>query len=133
MGKSGSSSQANQTTTTNNVDRRLVNESGIVAAEGSIVNAEFIDAGAVKAAFDFATNSDAINGAGFNKLLDVAEKLTTKTQDNATTLSSRFQDNVMDAFERAKTTANGSIDQKTMIILGVTAAAALALMNRKGG
>ncbi len=158
---SRSNSQANQTQTTANYDRRLANDGGIVATEGSFIDAanrsttnfssttNTLDGGAIKAAFDFATNNDATLGAGlgnvldfardndamlgtgFGKLLDFASTVTTKTQDNATALNSRFQDNVLQAFDSAKGAAGNGIDQKTLIVLGVSAAAALVFINRK--
>ncbi len=160
---SKSSSQANQTQNTANYDRRLANDGGIVATEGSFIDAanrsttnfssntttNTLDGGAIKAAFDFATNNDATLGAGlgnvldfardndamlgqgFGKLLDFASTVTTKTQDNATALNSRFQDNVLQAFDSAKGAAGNGIDQKTLIVLGVSAAAALVFINRK--
>jgi len=138
-GGGSTSSNSSQATTTTNTDKRIANgPGGLVAQDGSAItlnstsNIESLSDDVVKAAFDYAAVTDAKNGAGFSKLLDVADKLTTKTSDTATALSSRFQDNVLDAFERAKTSTSGSIDQKTMIVLAVTAAAALAFMNARG-
>jgi len=132
-GGGSTSSNSSQATTTTNTDKRIANgPGGIVAQDGSSINVQSLSDDVVKAAFDYAAVTDAKNGAGFSKLLDVADKLTTKTNDTATTLSSRFQDNVLDAFDRAKTSASGSIDQKTMIVLAGTAAAALVFMRTRG-
>lgn len=150
MGKSGSSSQANQATTTQNADNRIVNESGIVAQGSTLgwssnvttdddfwsnVSTTTIDnsvntssdPATVKAAFDFATNTNAINGQGLTSLLKAASELTSKTQDSATTLASRFQDGIAQAFDTGRNTTPGGIDNKTMIILGVAAAGAVAV------
>lgn len=109
--------------TTNNTDKRVANQSGLVATEGSNITYTALDGDAINSAFEFASGANAVNGDGFEKLLGVTERLMTKSSDTATTLSSRFQDNVMQAFETAKTAATGSIDQKTMILLAVAAAA----------
>ena len=132
-GGGSTSSSSNQSTTTQNTDARIANESGVIAQGGSTINynVQSVDKDVAKAALDFATATNATNGDGFTKLLDTVDRLTTKTADTATTLSSRFQDNVMDAYSRAKADAAGGIDQKTMIVLGVTAAAALVAINMK--
>lgn len=131
-GSGGStSSSSTQSTTTKNTDRRIANDNGVVATDGATINYNSTDAGIVKNALDFAAVADATNGDGFAKLLDTVDKLTTKTQDTSTTLASRFQDNVMQAYTQAKADASGGIDQRTMIVLGVSAMAALAFMKGK--
>lgn len=137
-GGKSSSSSAN-TSNTYNTDKRIATDSGFVATEGSSINATFqsVDADLVKKALDTVSASDAISGdgfarlldsqdTGFDKLLSVAEKLTTKTQDNATALTSRYQADVLDAYSRSQSDKAGGIDQKTMIVLGITGAAAVA-------
>lgn len=180
MAKGGSKSQANQTTTTQSEDSRIVNESGLVARDSildfsSYVNDQSMtsissdsstnlydsrttynttsDPATVKAAFDYATNVDATRGAGMSEMLGWAKELTGSSQANSLALaknsqdtafslaklfgestsdqSSRFQDNVMQAFDSARTTTPGGIDNKTMIILGVAAAGALVMATRK--
>jgi len=218
MGKSGSSSQANQATNTSSTDDRIVNESGLVARDSvldfsSYVNDQSMtsissdssmryndssstnissdsstnlydsrttynttsDPGVIKAALDYATNVDATSGAGLSKMLGWASELTGSSQANSLALSkqsqdgafslaklfgettsdlaqqgqdnafslaklfgeqssntnARFQDNVMQAFDSARTTTPGGIDNKTMIILGVAAAGALVMATRK--
>jgi hypothetical protein len=142
MGTSNSKSQANNSTTNNYQDRRLVNESGLVAVEGgridntsnytSNVNVQSVDKDIAKAAFDFASGADATNGAGFSKLLDVADKFMTKTTDTASSMAARYQGDVLDAYSRAKADEAGGIDQKTMIVLGVAAAAVVVMVNQRG-
>jgi hypothetical protein len=196
MAKGGSKSQANQTTTTQSEDSRIVNESGLVARDSildfsSYVNDQSMtsissdsstrwtdnsntsissdsstnlydsrttynttsDPATVKAAFDYATNVDATRGAGMSEMLGWAKELTGSSQANSLALAkqgqdgafslaklfgeqssntnARFQDNVMQAFDSARTTTPGGIDNKTMIILGVAACGALVLANRK--
>jgi hypothetical protein len=73
---------------------------------------------------------------------ETTSDLAQQGQDNAFSLAklfgeqssntnARFQDNVMQAFDSARTTTPGGIDNKTMIILGVAAAGALVLATRK--
>jgi len=124
MGKSSSSSQANQTT--QNIDDRVVNDSGVVARD-SVVNVSSVDPEIAKAAFDFATKADATNGDGFDKLLGAAVELTKHSQDTANGLAAKFQDNVLQAFDSARNTTPGGIDNKTMIVIAVAAAGALAV------
>jgi tRNA A37 threonylcarbamoyltransferase TsaD len=132
-GGGSTSSSSDQATTTTNTDRRIANDSGVVATDGSniTVNAKTLDADVVNKALDFAGVVDATNGDSFSKLLDTVDKLTTKTQDASTTLASKFQDNVMQAWSQAKADATGSIDQRTIIVLGGLAAAALVLSKKR--
>jgi hypothetical protein len=141
MGKSGSSSQANQSTQTTNVDKRVVAEGSLIATEGaSIYNSSYsLDPVIVSKALDTVAVIDAQNGDGFSKLLnlagnlfDTANKNSMAVVDQSTSLASRFQDNVMDAYSRGTADKAGAIDQKTMIVLGVTAAAAVAFIANKG-
>jgi len=202
MAKGGSKSQANQTTTTQSEDSRIVNESGLVARDSVLDFSSWVndqsstsissdsstnlydsrttynttsDPATVKAAFDYATNVDATRNQGMTQMLGWAKELTGSSQENSLALSkqsqdgafslaklfgettsdlaqqgqdnafslaklfgeqssntnARFQDNVMQAFDSARTTTPGGIDNKTMIILGVAACGALVLANRK--
>jgi hypothetical protein len=118
-----SSSQANQSQTTNNTDERVVNESGIVIGKGANlqnVTVERIDGEIV---------NNAINefGEGFSKLLTMADKMFT----SGTGMIQAGQDSVLAAAQSVENDKRGAIDQKTMIILGVAAAAALVMVKRK--
>jgi hypothetical protein len=64
---------------------------------------------------------------GFTKLLDAAGSLF----DRGETLIGRTQTAVADAYGRAQTDTKGGIDQRTMIVLAVAGAAALAFSRRK--
>lgn len=139
MGDSSSSSQANQQTTTNNVDKRLVNNGGIsLSSEGSSVSitSNSVDKDIVAAALDTVRASDATNGEGFGKLLNLADKVIigagnviSRQQDSI----GKQQDGFMSAVQSLKNDERGSIDQKTIIVLGVSAAAVLVLMNQRKG
>ena len=131
-----SSSRSSQSTTTTNIDKRIANDGGLIAQDGSRIdgtnnyNVNTLDGGAIDKAFDFAKVADATSAAGFSQLLKVASDLTTKTQDTTTTLASRFQDNVLQAYDSAKTGAAGGIDQKTMIDRRPAAAALVAIKSK---
>jgi hypothetical protein len=173
MGRSGSSSQANQSTNTSSTDGRIVNESGVVARDSVLDLSSYFSANTsntnnttdnssmvltsvdssnkttntntvsgsynttadpliAKAAFDFATNNDAMYSKGLDSMMGFAKELTNKTQDSATSLAARFQDGVAQAFDSGRNTTPGGIDNKTMIILGVVGAAAVAFAMKKG-
>jgi hypothetical protein len=102
-------------------------------ATGSYNNTYSTDQGTVAAAFDFAKGNDATLGAGLSSMLTFAKDITTKNSDNATTMASRFSDGVAQAFDSARNTTPGGIDNKTMAVLGVAAAAVVgAAMLSKG-
>jgi hypothetical protein len=127
MGKSESSSSANQTTTTNNIDKRIVTERGLIATEGATVNYTGLDADIVGKALDTVQINDAQNGEGFTKLLSLADKVISGTGE----LLNKGQDQVLQAAQSVQAEKQGSIDQKTIMILGVAAAAAFAVSRRK--
>ncbi len=120
MGKSKSSSQANQSTT--NTDKRVVNESGLIVQDsgGSTVNIERVDWEIVDGALSAA-------GEGYSKLLDISEKIIS----NGTKQLEATQAGISQAYTNAQTEKSGSIDQKTMIVLAVAGAAALVLSKGK--
>jgi hypothetical protein len=145
MGKGSSSSQANQTTSNQYADNKVANESGIVMRDGRLDLSDrssswdasttstatgsyntTTDQGTVKAAFDFAKGNDATLGAGLSSVLTFAKDISTRNTDAATTLASRFSDGVAQAYDSARNTTPGGIDNKTMTIMAVAAAGAVA-------
>jgi hypothetical protein len=162
MGRSGSSSQANQSTNNNYADNKVANESGIVVggggrldlsdrsytdlsdkstnnwsswdasttntATGSYNTTYTADPEIARAAFDFAKGNDATLGATLSNVLTFAKEITNKNSDNATTLASRFSDGVAQAFDSARNTTPGGIDNKTMVVMAVAVAGAVAAM-----
>lgn len=133
MGDSSSSSKSEQTTNTTNIDRRqVVGEGGIgLASDGATVTINTVDTGIVNKALDTVANSDAVNGAGFEKLLSLADKLFTgggqildKTAE--TTMAQ------VAALNTAQNDAKGTIDQKTIVILGVAGVIAMVVMKKRG-
>lgn len=65
---------------------------------------------------------------GFNRLLDISRDLFIYGGD----LIDQTQSTVSAAYMDAQNTAKGTIDNRTIIVLAVAAAAALVLMTRKG-
>lgn len=153
----GGRSSSDSSQTTHNTDKRLVNESGVaVSADSSNVTlaVETLSDDVVKSAFDYAKTKDATNAAGwelmldssagnyaklvdaqstgFGDLLSLVDKLTTKTQDTASTLAARYTDDVMSGVTSIKAEQEGRFDQQTIVILGVAAVVGLVALNRKG-
>lgn len=129
MGGGSSSSQANQTTSTSYADNRIVNESGIVATGGAsiVANIESMDGDIVKAALDFATDASDDNSANLGKLIDFGKEMFGKGAQMLQT----GQDTVLQAMASAENDKRGSIDQKTVVVLGIAAAAALIMTKGK--
>lgn len=132
-GGGGSSSSSSNATTTTNIDRRQVVAEGAVglASDSSTVNVTMTDDGIVKAALDVVKNNDATNGAGFEKVLTLAEKLF----DTGSKLVDKTADTSMAAVAAVNTARNdavGAIDQKTLIILGAVGLGAAVIFKRKG-
>jgi len=116
MGKSSSNAA-----TTTNTDKRLVtgeNSLG-VSADNSSVTVNMLDGGIVSEALKTVQISDAISADGFGKLLNVAESLFNQGQN----LIGQTQSAVAQAYSQAQTDAKSTIDNRTVIVLGVAAAA----------
>lgn len=127
-GSSSSASSSSQTT--NNVDKRLVVDSGVgVTADNSTVNlsVQTTDAEIVSRALDTVDMNNATNQEGFSKLLDAAGTLFQRGEN----LIGQTQQSVADAYTLAQTTKAGTIDNKTMIVLAIAGAATVYAINRK--
>lgn len=130
MGGGGSSSSSNATTT-NTTDKRMVVDQGIgISSDSSTVTVNALDGDIVKKALDTVAASDATAGAGFTQLLGLADKLFTGAgaMIDKTQSASIAQ---LETINAAQANAQGTIDQKTMIVLAVAAAGAVVL-SRKG-
>lgn len=119
------SSSSNATSTTN-TDRRIVNESGIVTTSDlsvkgnqNVVTVNSLDEGIVNKALDTVQINDALGAQGFNNLLSAADKLFTQGQN----LIGQTQTAVADAYKTAQDSAKSTIDNRTVVVLGVAAAA----------
>lgn len=133
MGSKDASSQANTTTTSNNIDRRqVVAEGGFgVASDGATVNIQALDAGIVKEAISAVSGADAINGQGFTQLLNLADKVFT----GAGAMIEKTQGTALAQVEALNTVANdaqGKIDQKTLVVMAAAGLAGAYLLKKKG-
>lgn len=138
-GKSSSSSSSQSNSTTNNVDRRQVVDNGGIGlnSDMSTINISTLDSGAIQAGIDTAkkaidavSQADAINGEGFSQLLNLTENLFSaggKILDTTAQTSMA----AVNAVNTARNDAQGSIDQKTLVILAGAAVAAVFAFNRK--
>lgn len=130
-GGGGGSSSSSTSTTTQNYDKRVAVETGVgLSSDSSTVNVTTLDAGIVTKALDTVAVADATNGAGFNQLLTLADKLfTTGSKVLETTQSATLAQ--VQSLNTAANDQRGTVDQKTIIVLAVAGAAALALRGRK--
>lgn len=93
-----------------------------------------------RSALDFATGANATNAAGFSQLLDTGLEMFTLAGDSirsATTDAFNLVDatnsGIAGAYQTATAEKSGSLDNKTIMILGLAAAAAVALFAFKKG
>lgn len=116
-------------TTTNNTDKRLVTgESSIgISADDSSVTLNMLDGGIVNEALKTVQINDALGADGFNKLLAVAENLFNQGQN----LIGQTQKSVADAYSQAQIDTKSTIDNRTIVVLGVAAAAVGVFALRK--
>jgi hypothetical protein len=119
-GGGGSSSSASANTT-NNIDRRQAvgNGGAGVSGDHSNLTINTLDGGVIDRAFDTVDLNNATMGEGLGKLLDTATKMFNTSEG----LIGQTQAAVADAYGQAQTNKAGAIDQKTMIVLAVAAAA----------
>lgn len=129
-GGKSSSSTSNKTT---NIDRRQVVDTGSIgiSSDNSTVYIESTDAGIVTKALETVAAADATAGEGFDKLLTLADRLF----DAGGAILDKTSETSMAAVAAVNTARNdaqGSIDQKTLVILGAVGLGAVYFMNRKG-
>lgn len=128
-GDSGSSSSSTSSTTTNNTDRRLVvdGSSAGVSANSSTVNVTQTDHGAISSAMQILSAGQDRTGDSFDRVVGLADTLLrgslSVVQDSTGVVSQ--------AYETARNTQTGSIDQKTMIVLGIAGAVAVVAWSKK--
>ncbi|MCK9991397.1 MAG: hypothetical protein RugAbin2_02411 [Rugosibacter sp.] len=116
-GSKSSSSSSNQTI---NTDKRLVVDGGGVgvSSDSSTVNVTQTDLGAIGRAFDFATTSGANVVTTLDKVLGIADTVLKGSLASVQSTNSV----VSQAYETAKNTTSGAIDQKTMIVMAIAGA-----------
>lgn len=125
MGSKSSSKQSSS-----NYDNRVAVQDGIGLSysSGNTINVETLDAEIVGKALDSVNVSNALNSDNFTKLLDVQKDMFNTSQG----LIGQTQQAVADAYSQAQTDAKGTIDNRTMIVLGIAAAAVVVMINQKG-
>lgn len=149
----GGSSKSSSASTTNNTDKRVAVQDGIgLSGDGSSVSVvnNITDAGIVSRALDSIDLGGANQAEGFSKLLDASgEMLSSLTGaqesgfdklldvagelwDQGQGLIGQTQKAVADAYGQAQADKAGTIDNRTIIVLAVAGAAALAIASRKG-
>ncbi len=114
-------SSSSNASSTNNIDRRLVTGEGSlgVAGDSNVVTVNSLDEGIVTKALETVQVNDALGQEGFSKLLTVAQNLFDQGQG----LIGQTQAAVADAYSQAQTDAKSTIDNRTIVVLGVAAAA----------
>lgn len=118
FGGTGGSTRSDTTTT--NTDKRLAVGDGGAGISGDGSSIVITDSGIVSRALDSVDSASAVQAGTFDKLLDISQQLIGTTQKS-----------VADAYQQANTDAKGTIDNKTIIVLGVAAAAAIAFTKGK--
>jgi hypothetical protein len=127
------SSSSNASSSTS-IDRRVVTSSGIgVSGDSNVISVQSVDPTIAQAAFDTVKTNDALMSGnlntivnagsdGFDKLVSTAEKLFTQGQN----LIGQTQSAVADAYSKAQNDAKSTIDNRTIVVLGVAAAGVAA-------
>lgn len=137
----GGSSKSSQATT-NNDNRVAVQDGfGFSASNGNsihtsttynVTDGDIVSRGldtvdkTVKSALDAVNLSGATNADGFSKLLDIAGDMFNTSQG----LIGQTQKSVADAYAQAEADKAGTIDNRTIMVIAVAGAAALAYANR---
>ena len=120
-GGGGSSSSSSTSSQTTSIDKRMVVDNGVgVSSDSSTVTVTATDLGAIDKAFGFASASGDKIVSSFDKVVGLADVLLRGSLDAVKTTNGV----VSQAYETARTTAAGAIDQKTMIVLAVAGAVA---------
>ncbi len=116
------SSSSNASSSTS-IDRRVVTDSGIgVSGDSNVISVQSVDPTIVQAALDTVQTNDALQSGNFNSLLNVADKIFNQGQN----LIGQTQKAVADAYSQAQTDSKSTIDNRTIVVLGVAAAGVAA-------
>lgn len=126
----GGSSSSSSSSSTTNTDKRMVVDQGIgISSDSSTVNVQALDGQIVSKALDTVAAADATAGAGFEKLLNLADGLF----QAGGKLVDKVSDTSMAAVEAVNTAQNdskGSIDQKTLVIMAAAGLGAAYLLKK---
>jgi len=122
---------------TNNYDQRVAVQDGIGFSGSSnnalnistttTTNNNITDGGIVSRALDSIDINNATNAQGFQSLLGAAESLWQRGEK----LIGQTQQSVADAYMTAQTEAKGTLDNRTIAVIAVAGAAALAFASRR--
>ena len=118
----GGGSSSSSSNTTNNYDKRVVTQDGFgLSGDNNTVSmtTTTLDGGAIKSAFDFASASNATLGGGYDALINAGQNLIGQTQKA-----------VADAYGQAQADKNGTIDNRTIIVLAAVGAAAVFALRK---
>ena len=125
----GGDSSSSSSNTTNNYDKRVVTNDGFgLSGDNNMVS--MLDGGAIKSAFTFSSDtvgraldsidaSNATLGDGYNALINAGQNLIGQTQKA-----------VADAYGQAQADKNGTIDNRTIIVLAAVGAAAVFALRK---
>lgn len=126
----GGGSKSSSSTT--NTDKRLaVGDGGIgVTADDSSVAINITDGGIVSRALDSIDLNNATLADGYGALIDAGEELLKANFDAGQNLIGTTQKHVADAYGQAQANANGTIDNRTLMVLAVAGAVALYALKK---
>lgn len=147
FGGSGNDSSTSPvtTTTTTNADNRIVADGGSIAIGAGSSNNTILDGGAINAAFEFAGNNNAIAGENYDNLLETTNSalqgffsLGANATGNYKSLLDSTNSTMSGLLNGIASTQNfisstaadasGSIDNKTIAMLGLGAMAVIAVV-----
>ena len=125
----GGGSSSASTQETNNFDQRNAVQDGIAlsGSSGNAVTLNVTDGGIVTKALDSINLNNATNAEGFESLLSAAESLWQRGEK----LIGQTQQSVADAYMTAQPEAKGTLDNRTIAVIAVAGAAALAFASRR--
>jgi hypothetical protein len=101
-----------------------------VSSDSSTITINSLDEGIVNKALETVSQNDAINGEGFNRLLELAGNLFQSGGELIDKTSSAAL-GAVEAVNTAKNDEEGRIDQKTLVICAVAGVSAVYLMRKK--
>ncbi len=124
--------KSSTSSTTYNQDTRIALESGTATSTASggknnVVTINTLDGGIVQKALDTVQLNDALGADGFSKLLTAAEKLL----EQGGGIIGQTQAAIADAYSKAESDSTNTIDNRTLIVLAVAAAAVGIFIIRK--
>lgn len=139
----GGGGDSNSRQSTSNYDQRVAVQDGIglsgshgnaisVSSTTNVVDGGIVSRGldtvdkTITGALNAITTSNATNSDGFTKLLEVAENMFNRSEG----LIGQTQKSVADAYAQAEADKAGTIDNRTIMVIAVAGAAALAYASR---